>query len=687
MASPGGARVVSLILRATTTVALVAVVMSAGGAPSGAAQTHSAPVCRGVLRIVSTTDTLREAISDVNAGRLPAGSVIRLQPGTYRLEENGPPLSFKNVTGTSEDCPVVLEGSGARTVVDGARDMAGHYFRQVVSGRSGLDQIEFVEREDAVPGIPADALPREDLVNCFKIKRASWIVIRHLAIRNCWPSALFIRDASYITVTGLELTGATYAIAIFGRSHHILVEETRWDQDPSGKIWSDLPWGVVHHGSRGYLNGALVGGKNLSGSIVIRDNFIRNAFNGVRIKSAVCRTPVSCDRNLNVEIYGNTFEFIRDNPIEPEGYASNWWVHHNRIRNAHAWFSLNGVYGGPHFIFANTGWFDDVPGRGCDESKWAHDVNPAGVPTTDKDCAGHRLGKVLKLGNSLGLPTYVFHNSWYLRSPLTGGGRSGRLRHWNNAIAFCEPKPDDEVCLPTPFFSEIEGDSFDGAKITHSNYRIDDHEFRNDMSNHPDYPKRLSGAGYLVHGRYARDLGFADPARGDFRLTPESQLRGAGCALTWIDTHALACGKAPADRAADIGAFQGDRRLKGPSFRHRDPPGAPDTPYVERPRIVGITWPTPDAKRLILSFSVPIAHASRAARVELALKGPNEMRVGRCLVADTDPWSLTCDVPGEMVDEATVEQILLPRDLVRRDGAGARVTLWAAPDNRLGFFE
>ena len=46
-------------------------------------------------------------------------------------------------------------------------------------------------------------------------------------------------------------------------------------------------------------------------------------------------------------------------------------------------------------------------------------------------------------------PIYVFHNSWYLRTPLTGSGAAGNLRHWNNALLFCEPGSpgyDDKLC-------------------------------------------------------------------------------------------------------------------------------------------------------------------------------------------------------------------------------------------------
>ena len=120
-------------------------------------------------------------------------------------------------------------------------------------------------------------------------------------------------------------------------------------------MWDTIPWGVVHHGSRAYLNGGLVGSLRTAGSIIIRHNIIRNAYNGVRLRANRCPSYEVC--GANVEIYDNDFQFIRDNPLEPEDYALNWWIYHNRIYNGHGWFSLDGVSGGPIYIFGNVGWF------------------------------------------------------------------------------------------------------------------------------------------------------------------------------------------------------------------------------------------------------------------------------------------------------------------------------------------
>jgi hypothetical protein len=90
-----------------------------------------------------------------------------------------------------------------------------------------------------------------------------------------------------------------------------------------------------------FLNGAHFGAKNIAGGVIFRDNEIWNAFNGIRVKAG--SAPQDGEETLNFEVYRNAFHYIRDNPVEPEDTVLNWRVYHNRIRNAHAWFSLDGV--------------------------------------------------------------------------------------------------------------------------------------------------------------------------------------------------------------------------------------------------------------------------------------------------------------------------------------------------------
>ena len=81
----------------------------------------TAPTCKGSVREVADTAELAKALRDVRFGVLPAGSVVRLAPGTFKLATDGEPLSLINVSGTSEDCPITLEGAGEGVLLDGNR--------------------------------------------------------------------------------------------------------------------------------------------------------------------------------------------------------------------------------------------------------------------------------------------------------------------------------------------------------------------------------------------------------------------------------------------------------------------------------------------------------------------------------------------------------------------------------------
>src|SRR3546814_11168864 len=80
--------------------------------------------------------------------------------------------------------------------------------------------------------------------------------------------------------------------------------------------------------------------------------------------------PCSLERpcSVNVEVYNNDFFFIRDNPVEIEGWAANWRIHGNSFVNSHSWLSMDGMQGGPVYVFGNTGTFDSTPGGSCGET-------------------------------------------------------------------------------------------------------------------------------------------------------------------------------------------------------------------------------------------------------------------------------------------------------------------------------
>ncbi|MEM8687818.1 MAG: right-handed parallel beta-helix repeat-containing protein [Pseudomonadota bacterium] len=650
-------------------------------APASAAPTE--PSCAGALRTVATTGELQKAIKDVRYGVLAPGSVIRLKAATFRLARDGEPLSLNNVYGTSEACPITIEGAGDDTLLDGNRtpdnEQFGHRLRVALS--AGAERLLDTEME--VLKKLSTGMPTEAPINCLKIERAAWITIQNLKISGCWPTAVYLRDASYITVRGATLLGSTYAIIAHGRSHHLLIEDNRWTQDVTGDVWSRIPWGVSHHGSKAHLNGALFGGYNIQGAVVIRRNLIRHAYNGIRIKAS-CLGREACDKNMNVEIAHNRFEFIRDNSVEPEGSAVNWWVRHNKMRDVHAPYSFDGVRGGPHYVFGNVGWFTEMPEQHCEDQVWAEDREPLGKLTAHRECRLHRMGKTFKLGNVQKRPLHIFHNSWLARSPLVGGGGSGPLRAWNNAIEFCGPGETSVICK-APSHLLHSGGRKKLRWLEHAVARSVEHNIRFNVSNRPLFPTAVKKPGFPITGRWADGLGFRDGRHGDFRLQPGSPARRAGCMIQKHANGELTCTRPPDGFRPDVGAYQGARLIKGPSFRHVDGALGPDRVYVERPRVVDVAFDAVRPERFSISFSVPIKLAGPAETVTLWLEEGTIPLTAMCGVAEGGSRVLTCELSSGGVRTAEVSAIDLPRTIHRDGGTQAAVTLWAAADRRVRF--
>jgi hypothetical protein len=104
---------------------------------------------------------------------------------------------------------------------------------------------------------------------------------------------------------------------------------------------------------------------------------------------------------INQARFRHRLRTARDDPVEPEDQAINWWIHHNPIYNSHGWFSVDGVGGGPVYIWGNVGWFDDKPARNCITAEWAADrtlhADGSYAPTPEHECSHSRTGKVIKL--------------------------------------------------------------------------------------------------------------------------------------------------------------------------------------------------------------------------------------------------------------------------------------------------
>ncbi|HKY95144.1 MAG TPA: hypothetical protein VJL84_07545, partial [Kiloniellales bacterium] len=375
------------------------------------------------------------------------------------------------------DPALVLDEGACRAGAVGGESVSANPW----DGRYELGSLALVEEARVArrSGPAADfagvaAAPR---ATCIVLRDVSNITLRDLGFEDCWLVGVLAVDSRDVTLEASTIHGSTFgflAVATAGRtalSHGFVIQANRWLQTPAAyreatpcaaphldlgcivDLWDELPWGVVHHHLWRPLNGALFASFNIAGNVLFADNTIERAFNGIRMWNAAEGS------GRNVEVRGNVFRFIRDNPVEAEGRAENWIVKHNVFQNAHAWISTDGVAGGTLYVFGNRGWHDpgELPGSRCrDDVDWSLSpqfrglageagryaaVDESGDPGAVK-CLGHLRGVVLKTGDDSrsGFPYLrsiaIFNNSWATRWPLFSSKHASPLVHFNNLIAF-----------------------------------------------------------------------------------------------------------------------------------------------------------------------------------------------------------------------------------------------------------
>jgi hypothetical protein len=293
----------------------------------------------------------------------------------------------------------------------------------------------------------------------IKILDSRGIRLENLTIQNVWPVAVYVEDSQDVILRQLNLHGGTHAIFARGPStQRILAERCAWTGDVS--IWDGVDWKDIHTPPqpRRELDGDFFRSVDIAGEVVIRRNMIQHVFNGVHL-FATKDGAASKKVNRNVWVYRNTFAFVRDNVVEAERYAWNWWIFGNRIWNAHKWFAFEDATGGHWYLFANVGWFDRKPGPPGDE---------------------HNGGAVFKDNpESPTAPVYVFHTTWYLRCTYIKGGRVGELEHFNNAVVYA--RAGDHA----PGLVDDEKPMF-GAKFL-SKWQPAHAKFDHDFCQHPHY--------------------------------------------------------------------------------------------------------------------------------------------------------------------------------------------------------
>lgn len=414
--------------------------------------------------MVAGPDTLEQAIRQAGPG-----TTIELRPDTTY----GP----LRVSGIRVDParPIVIDGGGKATF-DGGTSLEAFRLHAAQVARD-------TRRSGKYPGIYPIA---NDAV--LTIEHCAGLVFRDILFRNAWPTAIYVDDSHDLAFDWLDGLGSTYFIyAVGAATRNLKITNCHWLQDP--RLWRDVLWADVHEdydpddpenkytGDRAY-DGSFFCGLRIAGDVEIASCHVEHAFNGVHLFNQN-RDPTLA---RNVHVHRCCFEFIKDNPIEAENSACNWWIHDNQFFNAHKWFSMELARAGWFYIYRNRGWFTERPG-----------------PEREKNSGG-AVFKFIKHAARVGEypgPIHVFNNSWYLRSPIAKEGAVRRLRHHNNAIVYCDQVPHEQrrACDPAGVFHNVSEP--DKPPFT-KDWGGLDIAFINDCVMHRDWPGGLVSGGYPI---------------------------------------------------------------------------------------------------------------------------------------------------------------------------------------------
>jgi hypothetical protein len=365
-------------------------------------------------------------------------------------------------------------------------------------------------------------------LHCFLLWESKNVEFVEMGFRDCWYAAVASYASTNITLRNSVIEGSTWGFLAVGRrdtpqtAHSFEVTGNLWKQSPASyrqsspscdirndwdcpaSVYADIPWGVSHHHFWSPLNGALFRSKDILGNVKFANNYVYDAYNGIRATiSSSCRRNAACrDRtNLGFEIAGNVFKNIRDNPIEPEGHAANWIIKQNIFVNVHAAVSTDGVSGHDMLVFGNIFALVGVPGSNCRNEGWAGSrqflaKRGGGTWSTvvaegdEAACATHRFGTAVKLGSDDDEPlldrVLFFNNSLLTRSPLFRGSPGPPITSYNNAVTFigCGPEGDvsckQEVdCSDNTLWTEDRRALFaDCFPLRHKDGRPIDHRMR-----------------------------------------------------------------------------------------------------------------------------------------------------------------------------------------------------------------
>ncbi len=477
------------------------------------------------------------------------GDVLILTPGRYKS-----PFGLSRVHGSAR-APVVIEAREPGAIIT-QEAPADAYRREANTTAKGL------EDRRRYPGL-YERMEEAQLA----VRDCRHVVIRNLTFEEGWPTHLLLKMARDVTIQDCRFLDGTFAIAALEpQTKRILIEGCRWVQDRvTNRIWGDTPWYRVHgtklsvdeNGVPLYppvdidndwrqFDGDFFRSSGIAGGVTIRHCAISDAFNAIHGFNNGGRV----DRNLDFHVHDCTFERIRDNVLEPERRAANWWFHHNHLVDCHKTCSLTTRHNAFCLIFSNTQHFRSIQSD-SDDPRWS----------------GHRSGGIFKAPKKQTMPsgpTYVFHNSLITRSDYLRKGLIPGLIHANNVVLHATDRAQTPSRKPRVFGNPANPQPTQRFTTEWGRYEI---VFDGDVQDHPDWPGTLRTQGYGDIGTNA--LG-ADPRflgwdRAQERIIDEATLfhlhTGSPCRdraielelkLPWLDDDDPWISPA----GADVGAYQ-----------------------------------------------------------------------------------------------------------------------------------
>lgn len=266
------------------------------------------------------------------------------------------------------------------------------------------------------------------------------VILDGLCFERCWPTAIYIDNCQNITIRNCSFKGGTVAIGAHGSStRDIIVEGCDWVQEED--IWRGITWEAIHgsfsnaeravdvKNDHRHLDGDFFRAWDIAGQVTIRNNLIKDAFNGIHFFNTIDATSSETATpdarynkgrraSLNVVVENNRFVRIRDNCIEPEDYAWNWIVRGNSFIDCYAPYSFELNRAAYFYIYDNHHLWANPPREG--------------EKGTRTDGSGFKLGLAQRNEGDI----HIFHNSWlsygkfrYLRKKALG-----RMTHFSNAL-------------------------------------------------------------------------------------------------------------------------------------------------------------------------------------------------------------------------------------------------------------